>query len=558
MRGCKKVRYCSKACQREHWRGGHRKACKTNQRDDLESEPKLKPIQPVQIYIGAAAEEEQREGPTEDDRSKPKEKPKPSRVPASGAAAEERHQNLPIRQAIARVDADGNALSFGKHEDCGICLDSLRDPVHLPCGHWYCKECIEKLRQSKDVQDSCPVCREPLPPGPAQLLDEACQIWCRVERKLLRNGEEWANLPAESQEEMNHVHELLAVAASQGHANAQYNLGVMYANGDGVAQDFMAARGWYEKAATQGDIQAQKRLDVLTCIDTPAGLIKHLQKLTKCSRVSMPTYTMRAILTTRTAKHLSQLKNPLCGAPLENYQMEGLRWLIALYENGFGGALANEDSASGRMQVISWLAFLQSRRVHRAFIITAPLADIHKWVFDVSKWLPTLELIFYDGLSMPQKNPGECEMSVIIASHETVIANVADLQTVPRLQYLIVDEGAAELNQDLLAGLNDLHVENHLILMALSNASLSLERISTLINFMEPYTRGLPPSLWHYWGSSVLDKAEEEEKEQIKQEFTSLVRPLMFDPTDARAYYSYELADNEAARKILKDISGLQ
>ena len=63
--GCKKVRYCSKACQREHWRGGHRKACKTNQWDDLEP-------------IGAAAEEEQREGPTKDDRSKPKEKPKPS------------------------------------------------------------------------------------------------------------------------------------------------------------------------------------------------------------------------------------------------------------------------------------------------------------------------------------------------------------------------------------------------------------------------------------------------------------------------------------------------
>jgi len=46
--------------------------------------------------------------------------------------------------------------------------------------------------------------------------------------------------------------------AEQGNASAQYNLGVMYDNGDGVAQfDNKEAVKWYRKAAEQGNASAQ-------------------------------------------------------------------------------------------------------------------------------------------------------------------------------------------------------------------------------------------------------------------------------------------------------------
>ena len=41
-------------------------------------------------------------------------------------------------------------------------------------------------------------------------------------------------------------------AAEQGHAYAQYNLGLSYADGDGVEQDKAEAAKWYGKAAEQG------------------------------------------------------------------------------------------------------------------------------------------------------------------------------------------------------------------------------------------------------------------------------------------------------------------
>ena len=51
--------------------------------------------------------------------------------------------------------------------------------------------------------------------------------------------------------------EMWSEAAEQGNAEAQYNLGVMYANGDGVPKDAVEAVKWFRKAAEQGHAKAQ-------------------------------------------------------------------------------------------------------------------------------------------------------------------------------------------------------------------------------------------------------------------------------------------------------------
>jgi TPR repeat protein len=48
--------------------------------------------------------------------------------------------------------------------------------------------------------------------------------------------------------------------AEQGDADAQYNLGVMYANGTGVAEDYVQAVYWYRKAVDQGHVNAQNSM----------------------------------------------------------------------------------------------------------------------------------------------------------------------------------------------------------------------------------------------------------------------------------------------------------
>ncbi|MGX2968482.1 tetratricopeptide repeat protein [Ursidibacter sp. B-7004-1] len=48
--------------------------------------------------------------------------------------------------------------------------------------------------------------------------------------------------------------------AEQGYETAQYNLGIMYLNGWGVALDYQQAVYWYQQAAQQGDADAQNNL----------------------------------------------------------------------------------------------------------------------------------------------------------------------------------------------------------------------------------------------------------------------------------------------------------
>lgn len=65
-----------------------------------------------------------------------------------------------------------------------------------------------------------------------------------------------------AQEEQSPAAELQALRekAEQGDANAQFNLGVMYANGRGVPQDGAQAAVWWRKAAEQGLAGAQNNL----------------------------------------------------------------------------------------------------------------------------------------------------------------------------------------------------------------------------------------------------------------------------------------------------------
>ena len=49
-------------------------------------------------------------------------------------------------------------------------------------------------------------------------------------------------------------------AAEQGHAEAQWALGFMYDDGSDVKQDYTKANYWYEKAADRGNSSAQNHL----------------------------------------------------------------------------------------------------------------------------------------------------------------------------------------------------------------------------------------------------------------------------------------------------------
>ena len=70
------------------------------------------------------------------------------------------------------------------------------------------------------------------------------------------------------------------LAAAQGHASAQYNLGNIYGNGQGVVQDYVRAHMWFNLAATKGQTNAVKNREVVAAKMTTQQ-IAEAQKLAR-------------------------------------------------------------------------------------------------------------------------------------------------------------------------------------------------------------------------------------------------------------------------------------
>lgn len=92
-------------------------------------------------------------------------------------------------------------------------------------------------------------------------------------------------------------------------------------------------------------------------------------------------------------------------ATMKPYQLEGLSFLVHLYNNGFSGILGDEMGLGKTLQTLSLFQYLEEQDQKlgaaseelRPYLVICPLSVLNSWVTEAQKWVPELKILRFHG-----------------------------------------------------------------------------------------------------------------------------------------------------------------
>ncbi|XP_015874475.3 chromatin structure-remodeling complex protein SYD isoform X3 [Ziziphus jujuba] len=187
---------------------------------------------------------------------------------------------------------------------------------------------------------------------------------------------------------------------------------------------------------------------------------------------------------------------PSClqGGKLREYQMNGLRWLVSLYNNHLNGILADEMGLGKTVQVIALICYLMETKNDRGpFLVVVPSSVLPGWETEISIWAPSIHKIVYFGppeerRKLFKEKIVHQKFNVLLTTYEYLM-NKHDRPKLSKIhwRYIIIDEGhriknaSCKLNADLKH-----YRSSHRLLLTGTPLQNNLEELWALLNFLLP------------------------------------------------------------------------
>ncbi|XP_042515442.1 chromatin structure-remodeling complex protein SYD-like isoform X2 [Macadamia integrifolia] len=189
-------------------------------------------------------------------------------------------------------------------------------------------------------------------------------------------------------------------------------------------------------------------------------------------------------------------EQPTClqGGKLREYQMNGLQWLVSLYNNHLNGILADEMGLGKTVQVIALICYLMETKNDRGpFLVVVPSSVLSGWESEISNWAPGINKIAYAGPPEERRRLFKerivhGKFNVLLTTYEYLM-NKHDRPRLSKIHwhYIVIDEGhriknaSCKLNADL-----KLYQSSHRLLLTGTPLQNNLEELWALLNFLLP------------------------------------------------------------------------
>ncbi|XME01986.1 SNF2-related protein [Lachnospiraceae bacterium C1.1] len=227
---------------------------------------------------------------------------------------------------------------------------------------------------------------------------------------------------------------------------------------------------------------------------------------------------------------------------LRDYQIVGVKWLLSLRKNGFGGCLADDMGLGKTLQIISYLSD-KSQEETKALIVV-PKTLIENWKREFYKFASELSVYIYHGSG--RNILGTDDYRVVITTYGTLLNDIDKLSKL-RFDHLIVDEAQNIKNSNSKAYraikliqattkiiMTGTPLENNIQefwgLMKITNPTeLSFKKISKGLSdeqVIEKIKKLTKPFLLRRFKSDVLDDLPEKEEQIIYCTFDESQRQL--------------------------------
>ncbi|KNA18096.1 hypothetical protein SOVF_073890 isoform B [Spinacia oleracea] len=228
----------------------------------------------------------------------------------------------------------------------------------------------------------------------------------------------------------------------------------------------------------------------------------------------------------------------LQGGELRPYQVEGLQWMLSLFNNNLNGILADEMGLGKTIQTIALIAYLMEvKNVTGPHLIVAPKAVLPNWVHEFQTWVPSIVAVLYDGRQETRKAIreeyfAEEKFCVMITHYDLIMRDKQYLKKI-HWYYMIVDEGHRLKNHECALArvlVSEYRIRRRLLLTG-TPIQNSLQELWALLNFLLPQIFNSVENFAEWFNAPFADRCEvaltDEEQLLVIRRLHHVIRPFI-------------------------------